>query len=58
VYNKLDQMMANGIIVPVTEPTDWVSRILVMSESFSILPISTKQISDHIFGSDCQTTVF
>ena len=32
VYRKLDQMEAEGIIVPVTEPTEWVSRMLVASK--------------------------
>ena len=31
-YGKLDQMEAEGIIVPVTEPTEWVSRMLVASK--------------------------
>ena len=30
--NKLDQVTADGIIVPVPEPTDWVSRRLVVSK--------------------------
>lgn len=32
VLKKQDQMEADGIIVPVTEPTDWVSRMLVVSK--------------------------
>ncbi len=32
VYRKLDQILAEGIIVPVTEPTEWVSRMLVTSK--------------------------
>ncbi|XP_045032697.1 uncharacterized protein K02A2.6-like [Daphnia magna] len=32
VFKKQDQMEADGIIVPVTEPTDWVSRMLVVSK--------------------------
>ncbi|XP_045036724.1 uncharacterized protein LOC123477448 [Daphnia magna] len=32
VYRKLDQMVAEEILVPVTEPTEWVSRMLVASK--------------------------
>jgi hypothetical protein len=32
VYTKLVQMVADGIIVPVTEPTGWVSLMLVVSK--------------------------
>ncbi|XP_045023566.1 uncharacterized protein K02A2.6-like [Daphnia magna] len=32
VYRKLDQMVADGIIAPVSEPTDWVSRMMVVSK--------------------------
>ena len=32
VYQKLDQMVADGIIMPVHEPTDWVSRMMVVGK--------------------------
>ncbi|KAI9554977.1 putative uncharacterized protein K02A2.6-like [Daphnia sinensis] len=32
VYKKLDQMVADKIIVPVVEPTEWVSRMLVVGK--------------------------
>lgn len=32
VYTKLVQMVADGIIVPVTEPTGWVSLMMVVSK--------------------------
>jgi hypothetical protein len=57
VYNKLDQMVVDGIIVPVTEPTDWVSLMLVVSKPDSDVrlvldpAISTKQYSDNILRS-------
>jgi hypothetical protein len=33
VRKKLDRMVDDGIIIPVSEPTDWVSRMLVVSKS-------------------------
>ena len=32
VFEKLDQMVADGIITPVTEPTEWVSRMMVVGK--------------------------
>ncbi len=32
VYKKLDQMVSDKIIVPVVEPTEWVSRMLVVGK--------------------------
>ncbi|XP_045030439.1 uncharacterized protein K02A2.6-like [Daphnia magna] len=32
VYRKLEQMVADGIIAPVSEHTDWVSRMMVVSK--------------------------
>ena len=33
VFDKLDQMVALRIIAPVVEPTDWVSRMLVVGKA-------------------------
>lgn len=33
VRKKLDGMVDDGIIIPVSEPTDWVSRMLVVSKA-------------------------
>ncbi|XP_032791650.1 uncharacterized protein K02A2.6-like [Daphnia magna] len=33
VRKKLDRMVDDGIIIPVSEPTDWVSRMLVVSKA-------------------------
>ena len=33
VFDKLDQMVALKIIAPVVEPTDWVSRMLVVGKA-------------------------
>jgi hypothetical protein len=33
VFDKLDQMVALKIIVPVVEPTEWVSRMLVVGKA-------------------------
>jgi hypothetical protein len=32
VYKKLEQMVADEVIVPVVEPTEWVSRMLVVGK--------------------------
>ncbi len=32
VFKKLDEMVADGIITPVQEPTDWVSRMVVVGK--------------------------
>ncbi|XP_045023113.1 uncharacterized protein K02A2.6-like isoform X3 [Daphnia magna] len=32
VFDKLDQMVADNIIAPVVEPTEWVSRMLVVGK--------------------------
>ncbi|XP_057378537.1 uncharacterized protein K02A2.6-like [Daphnia carinata] len=32
VFNKLDEMVKNHIITPVTEPTEWVSRMVVVGK--------------------------
>ena len=32
VFRKLDQMVADGIITPVTEPTEWVSRMMIVGK--------------------------
>ena len=32
VYSKLDQMVEDGIITPVVEPTEWVSRMMVVGK--------------------------
>lgn len=32
VYKKLDQMVSDGIIAPVVEPTEWVSRMMVVGK--------------------------
>ena len=33
MHRKLGNMVDYGIIVPVSEPTDWVSRMLVVSKA-------------------------
>jgi hypothetical protein len=40
VYRKLYQMETDGIIVPVAEPTEWVSRMLVASKPNGDIRIS------------------
>ena len=32
VYRKLDQMVENGVLEPISEPTEWVSRIVVTAK--------------------------
>jgi hypothetical protein len=32
VYQKLDQMVSDEIIFPVVEPTEWVSRVMVVGK--------------------------
>ena len=32
VFRKLDQMVADRVITPVTEPTEWVSRMMIVGK--------------------------